>query len=151
MVISAVFGNFNLKILLLGICLRSLRDFLSHQTSVAHSYRQNLHRLSGRWQQLCRSGKPGHFSCRQLWGSTRNCKAATVSEESETVTMALVHSGGNYNDSHFSSFQRDDHLVIGNKVRLGTVQSDLHLLLYTWVTKHVIQGWASQNTKRYVQ
>ena len=42
---------------------------------------------------------------------------------------------GVYNDSHFSSFQGDHHLVIGDKVRLGTVQCDLHFLLNTWGTK----------------
>lgn len=33
--------------------------------------------------------------------------------------------------SHFSSLQRDDHLVIGDKVRLRTVERDLHLILKT--------------------
>ena len=52
---------------------------------------------------------------------------------------------------HFSSFQRDDHLVIGNKVRLGTVKCDLHFFLYTWVAKPCYPVMSITKYQRYVK
>lgn len=55
-------------------------------------------------------------------------------------------------DSHFPSFQRDDHLVISDEVRLRAVQSDLHFVLDTCVTETEMSGTiAATSTLREAQ
>lgn len=44
--------------------------------------------------------------------------------------FTLTPHGHRQSDSHFPSFQRDDHLVVSNEVGLGAVQRDLHFVLH---------------------
>lgn len=62
-----------------------------------------------------------------------------------------MNSDNTDNNLHFSSFQRDDHLVIGNKVRLWTVECDLHFFLYTWVAKTCYPVMSITSHQRYVK
>lgn len=100
----------------------------------------NLRRWWGRWQRLCQSGTLARFSCRQWWGSERNCMRGSECEL-ESFTLTCDTPDHHLIGLHFPSLQWDDHFVVSDEVGLAAVERDLHFVLYPWGTKEHIPGW----------